>query len=210
MRTDALIDVLATDNRKNIRPLGLVMAAWIVCGAFVSAILLHFSIGIRPDIVVAMGTWRFVLKMALLVAATAMIARTSISVGRPITINVRPICIGLAALLASAVALEVAVTPRAEWGARWLGTNAVTCVVAIPALSVAPLAALLMFMRSAAPSSPGRAGAVLGAMAAAVGATLYGTHCIDDSALFVATWYACGALPIVVLGTFLGRRLLQW
>jgi hypothetical protein len=82
--------------------------------------------------------------------------------------------------------------------------------MAIPLLSLAPLAALLAALRSAAPQSPARAGAAAGLLAAASGATLYAFHCFDDSPLFVATWYVLAAALVVLLGALLGRRLLRW
>jgi hypothetical protein len=77
-------------------------------------------------------------------------------------------------------------------------------------LSLAPLAALLMALRSAAPASPALAGAVAGLLAAASGAILYAFHCFDDSPLFVATWYTLAALPVVAVGSMAGHRLLRW
>lgn len=210
MRTEALIAVLATDNRRVQRPFGQAMVSAVVCGAIASAILLYVSIGVRPDIMEALGTWRFVLKLVLLVATIALVARAFQAVGGPFAIDARPLCIALATLFASAVAVEIAVTPRAEWSARWLGTNALLCITAIPALSAVPLATLLVLMRSAAPASPSQAGAIIGALAAAVGATVYATHCFDDSPLFVVTWYTAGALPVVALGALLGHRVLRW
>jgi hypothetical protein len=210
MKTDALIAALAADSRSLGRPLGRAMLVGAVGGAIASAVLLQVSIGVRPDIIEALGTWRFLLKMTLLLAAIALVARTSLPVSRPIAIAVWPLCIALAALFVGAVAAELIVTPRTEWTVRWLGSNAMVCVVAIPALSAVPLALLLMLMRNAAPASPTQAGAMIGALAAAVCATLYGTHCVDDSPLFVATWYACGAVPVVALGAVLGRRILRW
>jgi hypothetical protein len=91
-----------------------------------------------------------------------------------------------------------------------VGTNWAICLTAIPLLSLAPLAALLVALRSAAPQSRARAGAAAGLLAAASGATLYAFHCFDDSPLFVATWYVLAAVPVVLLGIVLGRRLLRW
>ena len=56
-------------------------------------------------------------------------------------------------------------------------------------LSLAPLAAVLYALRQGAPSNLTLAGAIGGLLSAGVGATLYASHCADDSPLFVATWY---------------------
>jgi hypothetical protein len=209
MTTDELIAALAADSHSPV-PLNRAVLFGFFGGTIVSAILLQLSIGVRPDIVAAFGTWRFLLKMALLVTTIGLVSRSCMSAGRPIRVEVWPLVAGLAALLAAAVVTELSVSPREEWGARWLGTNAMLCLISIPILSAVPLALLLTLMRSAAPSSPTQAGAIIGGLAAAIGSSIYATHCFDDSPLFIATWYLCGALPVVVLGAVLGRRLLRW
>jgi len=80
----------------------------------------------------------------------------------------------------------------------------------VPALSLAPLVAVLVMLRSAAPASPALAGAAAGLLSAAAGATLYAFHCFDDSPLFVVTWYTLATVPMVVIGALAGRRLLRW
>ncbi|MGE3917527.1 MAG: NrsF family protein, partial [Hyphomicrobiaceae bacterium] len=89
-------------------------------------------------------------------------------------------------------------------------TNALVCLSVMPALSLPPLALALIAMRSAAPSSPAAAGAAVGRLAAAVAASLYALHCFDDSPLFVAVWYPLATLPVILLGSFAGQRLLRW
>ena len=84
------------------------------------------------------------------------------------------------------------------------------CLTAIPLLAMAPLVAVLLMLRSAAPASPALAGAAAGLLAAAAGATLYAFHCFDDSPLFVMTWYVLATIPVVVLGAIVGHRLLRW
>jgi hypothetical protein len=91
-----------------------------------------------------------------------------------------------------------------------LGTNAVVCLVAIPLLSIVPLAAILYVMRNGAPTSARRAGAAAGCLAAAVGAAAYAIHCPDDSPLFVAVWYSLAFLLVLMAGAAAGARVLRW
>ena len=116
----------------------------------------------------------------------------------------------LAVVVIIAVAVELVTVPKVTWGTRLVGTNSLICLSAIPLLSIAPLAAVLTILRRAAPASPALAGAAAGLLAAALGATLYAFHCFDDSPLFVVTWYSLAAIPIVLAGAILGRRLLRW
>ena len=87
------------------------------------------------------------------------------------------------------------------------GQQFLVCLTAIPLLSLLPLAALLLALRHGAPTARrGGGGLIAGGLAAA----LYAMHCIDDSPLFVATWYTIAIGAMTVLGAFLGRLLLRW
>jgi hypothetical protein len=77
-------------------------------------------------------------------------------------------------------------------------------------LAIVPLAAVLAMLRSGAPASPALAGGAAGLLAAAAAAALYAFHCFDDTPLFVVTWSALAALPVVALGAAAGHRLLRW
>src|SRR5262249_42257476 len=116
----------------------------------------------------------------------------------------------LAALAALAVAIELAIAPMDSWGRRLVGSNSLICLTAVPAFSLAPLAAVLAMLRSAAPSSPAQAGAAAGLVAATAGALLYAFHCFDDSPLFVITWYGLAMALVTIVGWLVGRRVLRW
>ena len=90
------------------------------------------------------------------------------------------------------------------------GDNALHCLRVIPLLSIAPLAVLIYAMRAGAPQNPTLAGALAGAAAAGIAATLYASNCTDDSPLFVASWYPLATLIVVVAGAAAGNRFLRW
>jgi hypothetical protein len=115
-----------------------------------------------------------------------------------------------AVLLTLAVLCELSSTPAITWPTRAVGSNSRLCVVSILELSIAPLVALLVALRSGAPSSPAIAGAAAGLVAGGLAATLYAIHCFDDSPLFVATWYAPAVALVALLGSVLGFRFLRW
>jgi hypothetical protein len=120
---------------------------------------------------------------------------------------------GLAAaplLLLGAIAVELYTVPAAEWAARLTGKNAAYCLVSIPLLSLAPLAAAFFALRNGAPEAPGLTGAVAGLAAGALAATLYATHCTDDSPLFGMVWYTLAIGAVTLAGALIGRRLLRW
>jgi hypothetical protein len=96
-------------------------------------------------------------------------------------------------LLATAILLEVMSVPPSLWVNRLIGiTNARICLVAIPLMSTASLIALLFALREGAPRSPTVSGAAAGLLAGTMSASLYATHCPDDSPFFVLTWYCMG------------------
>ena len=114
------------------------------------------------------------------------------------------------ALLLAAIIFELASVPADAWHARMIGRNSFFCVTVIPLLSLAPFAAVLYALRSGAPANPTVAGAVGGLLSAGIAATLYASHCTDDSPLFVAAWYPIGFVLMTVLGALIGSRVLRW
>lgn len=212
MKTDRLIDALVADRATPARPLSLWLAGALALGALVSLAVFVVELGVRNDIGPALATWRFDLKLVLVVMALVLAFTLCRTTARPIADRGAPRrlllpLLGLAALL---VAIELVVTPAASWTTRLVGSNARFCLTFIPILSLGPLAAALAVLRRGAPASPARAGAAAGLLAAATGATLYAFHCFDDSPLFVATWYSLAAVPVILLGALAGRRLLRW
>jgi hypothetical protein len=177
----------------------------------VSLALFLADLGVRTDIEPALATWRFDLKVGMVLAALVMAFVLCLECARPDSSGRAAWrLLPLAVLAMLAVSVELVIVPKATWGTRLVGTNSLVCLSAIPLLSIAPLVAVLAILRRGAPASPTLAGAAAGLLAAASGATLYAFHCFDDSPLFVATWYSLAAIPIVLLGAFVGRRLLRW
>jgi hypothetical protein len=41
-------------------------------------------------------------------------------------------------------------------------------------------------------------------------ATLYASHCTDDSPLFVATWYSIATAAVAAIGALAGSRVLRF
>jgi len=47
-------------------------------------------------------------------------------------------------------------------------------------------------------------------LSAGLAATLYASHCTDDSPLFVATWYTIATALVAALGALAGSKLLKF
>jgi hypothetical protein len=212
MKTNDLIGALVQDGATRRPSVGVRVAIALAAGGAIAAALFALILGVRPDIGSAMQTSRFLLKLVVTVSAFACALWACMQLARP-DANLGKVLAGLAVapvLLAAAVAYELATIAPDQWSAHAIGSNSRICLLAVPLLSIAPLIGLLAALRAGAPRSPLTAGAVAGLLAGALGATLYATHCIDDSPLFVALWYTPTIALMVMLGALAGRRTLTW
>ena len=211
MKTKDLIAALVADRAASRLSFARGFALALLAGGVVSLGLFFAVLGLRRDLAAALGTWRFDLKLVLVLLALVLAFGLCRALGRPVAPS-HPgrRLLPLAVLAAAAVAIELLVVPPASWGTRLVGSNALVCLTAIPLLALAPLATVLAALRRAAPASPTLAGAAAGLLAATAAASLYAFHCFDDSPLFVATWYTLAAIPVVAIGAIAGRRLLRW
>lgn len=211
MKTDQLVSALVADRAASAAPLRRSLAAALGAGAVVTLALFALEFGPRVDLAAAFATWRFDLKIALILLAFIAAFGACVAQARPVRSAAWQRLAGIAlAAAVIALAVELAVAPRQSWGARLVGTNALVCLITIPLFAFGPLVGLLLAMRRAAPRSPAVAGAAAGLLAAAAGGLVYAFHCFDDSPLFVLVWYPLAAIPVVGLGAFAGRRLLRW
>jgi hypothetical protein len=212
MKTDDLIEALAKDGAAAGPAPRFALACAVLGGALVAAFLFMAVLGYRSDIAGAAETYRFLFKfvVTLTLAATAIwliftVARPEAVPGlRLLALTAAPILIILA------VVAELAVMPSSTWLPRLIGKNWWICLTVIPALAIVPLAAFLAALRRAAPADPGVAGALAGLASGAIAATLYASHCTDDSPLFVITWYSIAIGLVTIVGYFAGRRWLAW
>lgn len=212
MKTSQLIDALAADPSPRGLGLGARFGLALALGGLVSACLFIMAIGPRSNFVPSLFSLRFDLKFIDTLAFTLPAAvlclralRPDVRLGGPSLALLAPI-----AILGAGVIGELAFVPPDLWGTRLVGTNSVHCLTIIPMLSIAPLAALLFAMRTGAPQNPAVAGALAGAAAAGIAATLYAANCPDDSPLFVASWYPLATLIVAAVGALAGDRLLRW
>jgi hypothetical protein len=115
-----------------------------------------------------------------------------------------------AGLLVVGASGEMMLPQRLPMMTRLVGSNSKLCLVAIPLMSLPLLAAALIGLRHGAPTRPAVAGAIAGLASAGLAATLYASHCTDDSPLFVATWYSIGTALVAAIGALAGSRVLRF
>jgi hypothetical protein len=212
MKTDDLIDALTADAGTVATPIEHTLWGAAAGGALVAALIFFFDLGLRPDIGDALESWRFLFKFVLTFVLLVSAAGLMWHIARPGEV---PTSWLLALVTAPALALigviaELFLVPASEWTQRLVGSNARVCLLLIPLLSAAPLAALMLALRQGAPTHPTLAGATAGLLSASIGATLYATHCPDDSPLFLAVWYVIATVIVALAGAVLGARVLRW
>jgi hypothetical protein len=211
VKTNELISLLTEDAPVRMR-LSRALKTALVSGIVVSALILVFAIGIRHDITSMIGTTRVLFKVSLMLVLAILASTIVFRIGRPGA----PLSASAWALLAptgvlaAAVLIELQVLPRELWEPQMMGHNAGYCLTLIPLLSIAPLLAFILALRAGAPRRPALAGAAAGLAAGAIASALYAWHCVDDSPLFVATWYTIAIALVTAIGAALGRRYLRW
>lgn len=211
MQTDDLIELLAKDARVHVR-FGHMFLVALAIGMAASAGLLLSTYGIREDMAGAIETPRVLFKLGLTLLLAFASTRLAFVIGKP-GVSLRSAALALLApllVLLAGIATELIVLPQNAWGTSLKGQHWSFCLVFVPTLSIAPLAALLYSVRQGAPEKPGLAGAVAGLAAGGIAAAIYAWHCPDDSPLFVATWYTIAISMVTAVGFLLGRRLLRW
>jgi hypothetical protein len=212
MDTDQLIRTLAADNPHRARPVGFVLALALLAAAPVSLLMFFAELGVRPDVMTAMHNPFFDLKFAVTLALAAAAITIALHLSRP-EASLRGwvwLLIIPAGLLVGGISGEMMVPQRLPMMTRLVGSNSKVCMTAIPMMSLPLLAASLVGLRHGAPTRPAAAGAMAGLLSAGLAATVYASHCTDDSPLFVATWYSLAAALVTVLGALLGSKLLRF
>ena len=212
METDQLIRTLAADNAHRARPVGSVLTLALLVAAPVSVAIFLTELGVRPDVMTAMRNPFFDLKFAVTLALAVSAIAISLHLSRP-EASLRGwawlllIPIGL---LVAGIAGEMMMPQRMPMMMRMVGKNAWNCLTSIPLMSLPLLAAALLGLRHGAPTRPALAGAIAGLLSAGLAATLYASHCTDNSPLFVATWYTIAAALVSAIGALAGPRVLRF
>ena len=211
METDQLIRTLAADNAYRVRPVGFVLTLALLSAAPVSVAMFFAGLGMRPDIMTAMHNPFFDLKFVVTVALAISAITISLHLSRPeATLRgwawLLLIPVGL---LVGGIASEMTLPQPLPMMTRLVGSNSRVCMTAIPAMSLPLLVAALIGLRHGAPTKPALAGAVAGLLSAGLAATLYASHCTDDSPLFVASWYTIATALVTAIGALVGSRMLR-
>jgi hypothetical protein len=212
MRTSELIDILARDVRPT--PPGAVnrkLLTALAAGGLITFAIVALGLRCQPLLAAVQQPW-FWMKAGytglLTVAGAVIVRRLSVPGSR---LGAAPFAAALVILVIFALGIgQILSAPQAGRVALWLGRTWKVCSPLILLLAVPIYACLIAAIRKLAPTRPALAGAAAGFVAGALGATLYGLHCPEQAAAFVATWYTLGIGAATALGALAGRRLLRW
>jgi hypothetical protein len=212
MRTADLIELLAHDTKA--RPPGAAnrtLLAALVVGGGVALALVVFGLHFQPLEQVARQPW-FWMKASYTGLLTVAAAVTVKRLAAPGTrLKAAPLMVVLVVLATLALgAGQIVSTVPASRLDLWLGHSWKVCSPLILLLALPIYAALVIALRNLAPTRLTYTGAVAGLTAGALAATLYGLHCPEQTAAFVATWYTLGIAAAAGLGALTGRWLLRW
>jgi hypothetical protein len=219
MQTDQLIRTLAADNAHRARPVGFVLMLALLAAAPVSLLMFFAALGVRPDVMTAMHNPFFDLKFAVTLALAIAAISVSLHLSRPEAslhgwgwLLLIPAGLLIAGILGEMMMPQRMLTmpQRLPMMTRLVGSNSRVCMTAIPLLSLPLLAAALIGLRHGAPVRPAVAGAIAGMLSAGLAATLYASHCTDDSPLFVLTWYTIATALVTAIGALAGSKVLRF
>ena len=212
METDRLLLALAADNDHRPQPVRTQLAVALLIALPVAAAMMLVTIGLRPDFMAAMRNPFFDLKFVITLALAIPAIVISLHLSRPEAVLGRWVWMLLLApfILVGASVAEMMMPQRSPMMARIMGKGSMLCTAAISLLSLPILGATLLALRRGATSRPAFVGALAGLMSSGLAATVYATHCTDDSPLFVAVWYSIATAVVTALGAFAGSRVLRY
>jgi hypothetical protein len=212
METEQLIRTLAADSMHRARSVGYVLGLALLAAAPVSLAMFLSGLGVRPDVMTAMHNpffdLKFVVTLALAIAAIVVslhLSRPEVSLKGWWWLLLIPV-----GILAAGIASEMMMPQRLPMIVRLIGSNSRICLTAIPLMSLPLLAGALLALRHGATTRPAAAGAIAGLLSAGLAATLYASHCTDDSPLFVATWYPIAIALVAAVGALVGSKVLRF
>jgi len=214
MRTDTheFIDDLLNDLRPT-RPLTLQRGLVIVTGSAALAIgVMALFIGIRPALVAGILEPLYLLASGLFLMLGIAASLTVIGMSRPHVGNTH---IGWmwAVAMAALLPLTAVVMGLAREGNAFLQSQPVqgmNCLTNGSLLGLIVGAALTMWLRRGAPTSPGQAGLLTGIAAGSLGIFAYSLHCPFGDIYHIGLWHSMTVVVSAIAGRIIVPQLIRW
>ncbi|VAV92206.1 hypothetical protein MNBD_ALPHA04-510 [hydrothermal vent metagenome] len=208
---NSLIDGLVDDLEpvKTIKPSqGLALTAGLTLLVIFGVAL---TLGVRNDLAMGMADEMFFLRSGVLLMLGVATAFAAVNLARPGVGNLNRgwiWALAMAALFPLTAAIMSAInTPPVE---------ALRPIEGLKCLSVSGLAALVVgsglttWLRQGAPTSPERAGWLVGIASGALGAAAYNIYCPFNDIYYIGLWFTLPVLMSAIFGRMVVPRLIRW
>jgi hypothetical protein len=210
--TDTGFDISAlVDDLQPVRPLngmrGLLMPLLAITAAL---LVIAGAFGLRPDLLAGQPAEMFLIRAGILLllgvsCAHAVLSMASPSVGKQN--NGWKMAVA-GAFLFPLSAMIVALTGKIPPIAQML--NGYECVIMSAIGAFATAIPMVYWLRKGAPTSPERAGWLVGIASGGLGAFAYNFHCPFNSIVYIGLWYGLAVGVCAALGRLLVPRFIRW
>lgn len=211
--SDQLLDDLVADLKPTPgRALPRRLFGIAAIGVVASALLMLVWLGMRPDLMDAMGSMTFWSKFAFTTIFAVLGGLAALNLARPGG-SLRRQAVGvvlLVALMGLAGIVQMLLMGPDHMRTLVIGGSALLCPLYIVVLSAPIYALTVLAMRRAAPTNPTLAGFAAGLFAGGAATWIYAFHCTESGMPFVTIWYTTGILIAAGLGAAIGRFALRW
>ncbi|MEH6790874.1 DUF1109 domain-containing protein [Parasphingorhabdus sp.] len=184
----------------------------IVCGlAMVAAAAVATFLGVRNDLMTGMADEMFFLRSGVLLMLGIATALAVVNMARPgvgklnrgwIWALIAAALFPLTAAIMSAINMPPVEALRPMQGLKCLSVSGVA------ALAIG--SGLTLWLRQGAPTSPERAGWLVGIASGALGAAAYNLHCPFNDIYYIGLWFTIPVVVAAILGRLVVPRLIRW
>jgi len=184
----------------------------IVCGlAMVAAAAVATFLGVRNDLMTGMADEMFFLRSGVLLMLGIATALAVVNMARPgvgklnrgwIWALIAAALFPLTAAIMSAINMPPVEALRPMQGLKCLSVSGVA------ALAIG--SGLTLWLRQGAPTSPERAGWLIGIASGALGAAAYNLHCPFNDIYYIGLWFTIPVVVAAILGRLVVPRLIRW
>ncbi|MFM5883867.1 MAG: NrsF family protein [Novosphingobium sp.] len=209
---DRMIGQLVADL-KPVRPLRQGPGMTRIVAAFVAGIaLVKFVFGLRPDLVAGQPDPMFLTASGLFLILAAASAWAAVDMARPSVGTRRDSWIWTAAMAAvlPAGALGQLAMQWLRGGPVAVDAGGIECLTVGCITGMITLTTLVLWLRRGAPSSPRRAGLLIGVAAGAAGIFAVSLCCPRNDLIHIGMWHGGTVMLMGLLGRLTLPRLLAW
>lgn len=208
MRTDELIKALAANDAALGHQVPIRVQWVVAAGVLCSVALCVVFWGVLTQLPTVMQTPQFIAKISLGLATAALallvwqrLLKPGQHAGKQLALVAAP---AAAVWLWALIGTNKPVIDQAM-GGMWA-----TCSISIAALAAPVWLGLMWHAKQHAPTALRQAGAVSGAIAGGLGASVYSLYCPIFDAGYIAVWYVLGMACCVGFGALVGPRAMRW